>query len=89
VSSSAVRTVVTQTVAAADRGKPVIDANGERIATVQRIDDGTVLVDPVPEIGPATTRALGWTDDHDDLVPLRPQSIDTVTDGTVRLESNL
>lgn len=76
-----------------DRGKPVIDANGERIATVVRIDDGSLLVDPDSEIDPTTTRALGWTDstdpEADDVVPLRRQAIETVTEDAIRLESNL
>jgi len=80
-------------VTADDHGKPVIDANGERIATVEEIDDGTPLVDPVAEINPTTTRALGWTNsngpEEDSPVPLRRQAIETVTEDAVRLEKNL
>jgi len=80
---------MTATVTGSEEGKPVIDANGEQIATVERLEDGTALVDPKSEISPATTRALGWTDHDDDLVPLRQQSIDHITDESIHLESNL
>jgi hypothetical protein len=79
-----------------DVDKPVIDANGEQIATVERMEADAALVDPDPEISPATTRALGWTDGGErhgageaGLVPLREQAVDRVTESAVHLESNL
>ncbi|MDG5778504.1 hypothetical protein VB773_11950 [Haloarculaceae archaeon H-GB2-1] len=72
----------------ADEGKPVVDSNGERIATIERVDEGVPLVDPKSEIDPTTARALGWTSDSS-LYELRHQSIGTVTDAAVHLETNL
>lgn len=79
---------MTVTVTTDEVGKPVIDANGERIGTVRRVDDGTALVEPGAEINPTVTRALGWLDEAD-VVPLREQSINRITDSTIRLRSNL
>lgn len=76
--------------------KPVIDANGEQIATVERLEADAALVDPDSEISPATTRALGWTDGGErhgageqGLVPLREHTVDRVTEEAIHLESNL
>jgi hypothetical protein len=87
---------VSQTLTETDVDKPVIDANGERIATVERLESGAALVDPDSEISPATTRALGWTDGGErhgagegGLVPLREQAVDRVTESAVHLRSNL
>lgn len=79
---------MTASVTAEEEGKPVIDANGERIGTVRRVDDGTALVEPGAEINPTVTRALGWFDEPD-VVPLREQSINTITDSVIHLRSNL
>lgn len=71
-----------------DEGKEVIDANGDRIGTVEEVDDGTALVDPVPEVSPIVVRALGWVD-KPEVYPLRNPSIDTITESTIHLRSNL
>lgn len=79
---------MTANVTTEDEGKPVIDANGERIGTVRAVDDETVLVDPVSGVDPTVTRALGWMEDAG-VLPLREQSIDTITESRIRLRSNL
>lgn len=71
-----------------DVGKDVIDANGDQIGTVETVNDGTALVSPEPEVGDIVTRALGWIDARG-LYPLREPSIETITDSTIRLRSNL
>jgi len=87
---------VSETLSETDVDKPVIDANGEQLATVERLEANAPLVDPEPEISPATERALGWSDGGErhgvgesGLVPLREQAVDHVTEAAVYLESNL
>lgn len=73
----------------AETGKPVIDSNGERIGTVERVTDGTPLVDPAPGLRPIVIRALGWKDVQADVYPIRSPTIDTVTPAAIHLRSNL
>ena len=79
---------MTANVSEEDEGKPVIDANGDRVGTVDEVEDGTALVDPAAEVDPMLTRIFGWIDDRD-VLRVSEQSIDTVTDSQVRLRSNL
>lgn len=71
-----------------DEGKPVIDANGDRIGTVTDVTDGTVLVEPVSGVNSTVSRALGRIGEPG-VLPLREQSIDSVTESQIRLRSNL
>lgn len=79
---------MTATVTVDDEGKRVIDANGDRIGTVERVRDGTALVVPRGEVNPTVTRALGWSDDPE-VVPLRPQAIASISESAIRLRANL
>lgn len=70
-------------------GKPVIDSNGERIGTVERVDEGTPLVDREPGLGQTVIQALGWKEVQADVYPIRPPTIETVTSAAIYLRSNL
>lgn len=73
---------------AEDEGKPVIDANGERIGTVSDVDDGRALVEPVPGVDPTVSRALGRIEEPG-VLPLREQSVEHISESRIRLRSNL
>lgn len=79
---------MTERVTADDRGKAVIDANGDHIGTVEDVRDGIALVDTRAAIDPTATRALGWLEESD-VAPLRTQVIDTIDDRSIHLRSNL
>ena len=71
-----------------ETGKAVIDSNGERIGTVESVNDGTAFVDPKSGLNATVTRAFGWNDDRDGY-PLREQSIESITASAIHLRSNL
>lgn len=71
-----------------EEGKAVIDANGEWIGTVRAVEDGTALVDPAGELDSIVTRALGWAGGPD-VYPLHDPTIETITESSIRLRSNL
>jgi hypothetical protein len=75
-------------VSPSDEGKPVIDANGDRLGTVERVVDGTAFVEPNDDVSTFATLVLGW-DDTDGSYPLEDLRIDTVSDDWIRLKSNL
>jgi hypothetical protein len=71
-----------------DENKPVLDANGDRLGTVDRVEDGTAFVEPSGDVPPLVGTVLGWTGD-DETFPLSNLRVDTVTDEEVHLRSNL
>lgn len=71
-----------------DAGKAVIDSNGERVATVELVCDGTPFVRPAPGTDRILTRAMGWHEGHTPH-PLKAPFIESVTGGAIYLRSNL
>lgn len=76
------------TITGDEEGKVVKDANGDRIGTVTEVDEGTMYVEPVPDVNATVRRVLGWNEESDGY-PLRDQSIATISESVVRLRSNL
>lgn len=72
----------------AEEGKDVIDANGDLLGTVKKVERGVTYVDPVEDIDETAARALAWTHDSD-VYSLGTHQIDTITDSTIILCSNL
>ncbi|AQL42140.1 hypothetical protein BV210_05175 [Halorientalis sp. IM1011] len=66
----------------------VIDANGQRIATVVRVEDGVPYVQPAETVDPTARRALHW-DGDDPPHRLMLAHVESVTSDEIRLESNL
>lgn len=75
-------------VSADEEGKPVIDSNGQSIATVVRVDDGIPYVDPESDFDSTARLALGW-EGATGQCRLLPAHIDTVTDSGIYLKANL
>lgn len=76
------------TITGDEEGKVVKDANGDHIGTVTEVDEGTMYVEPVPDVNATVRRVLGWNEESDGY-PLRDQSIATISESVVRLRSNL
>jgi hypothetical protein len=68
-----------------DRGKPVVDAEGERVGMVAKVEGNTMYVDPHPSLTDRLKARLDWGDIDDDAYPLTDESIDAITDDEVRL----
>ena len=66
----------------------VVDANGQQIATVVRVEDGVPYVQPAETVDPTARRALGW-DRDDPPHRLMLAHVESVTSDEIRLESNL
>jgi hypothetical protein len=71
-----------------DEGKRVIDANGDRLGTVERVEDGTPLVDPDEDVSTMTAVVLGWKGDEEPY-PLGSLHIESVSEEAIHLKSNL
>lgn len=71
-----------------ETGKPVIDSNGQVIATVVKVEEGVPYVDPNDDVDPTASHILGWHGD-DGIYRLKPTHVDTVTDADVQLRCNL
>ena len=74
-----------------DVGKPIIDANGDRLGCVARVEDGTAIVELTDDAPSLAVLVLGWSDRGcgDDTYPLVDAHIDAITDEGIHLESNL
>lgn len=68
-----------------DRGKPVVDAEGERVGMVAKVEGNTMYVDPHPSLTDRLKARLDWGDVDDDAYPLTDESVDAITDDEVRL----
>ncbi|WP_418285275.1 PRC-barrel domain containing protein [Halorubrum sp. DTA46] len=69
-----------------DEGKNLVNARGDEIGRVIKVQDGTAHVDPNPGLGERLIDKLGWGDrDDEDIYRLDGSHIDTVTDDEVRL----
>ena len=79
---------MTGTVSEVQIDAAVVDANGQRIATVVRVEDGLLYVEPTDSVDPTARRALGW-DRDDPPHRLMLAHVASVTSDEIRLESNL
>jgi hypothetical protein len=71
-----------------DVSKSIIDANGDRLGTVSKVEDGVALVDPAADVPPSVEVALGWMGDSGPY-PLPSASIASVTETSIHLRSSL
>lgn len=72
----------------ADAGKPVVDANGDSLGTITRVEDGCAFVDPNDDIPSLAAVVLRWGTDGDSY-PLSNRHVESVTAEGVHLKSNL
>lgn len=70
-----------------DEGKPVVDADGERIGTVVEVADGAAYVEPFLTSSQASKEKYGWADFDTEPYPLPEESVEAVTDEEVRIDN--
>jgi hypothetical protein len=72
-----------------DKGKVLIDTEGEGFGVVTDVEDNTAYVDPDPGLGEAVLAALGRADRDDDALVIEGEIIETVSDEEVRLSGDV
>ena len=77
------------TVTDEDKGKKVVNANGDVIGQVSGTRGGTAFVDPDPGVTEQIMSKLGWSDIDDDDYRLDESKIETITDDEIRLQRDL
>lgn len=72
-----------------DRGKTVVNADGDEIGIVSDVRNDMAYVDPDPGIGENIMSKLGWGSAGEDDYPLERSRIEEVTDDRIRLRRDL
>lgn len=75
----------------ADEGKFLMDVEGEQIGIVTAVDaeEQVAYVEPEPGMAEAIVQGLGYGDKDDDDIEVPADSIETVTDTELRVETDL
>ena len=81
--------MATTTITEEEKGKDVVDGNGEKIGIISGVRGGTAYVDPNPGITDRFKSMLGWDDVDSDDYPLDTSKIRTITDDEIRLEPEM
>ena len=68
-----------------DEGKDVVSSSGERVGVVAAVDDGTLHVDPDPDLTDEVKSKFGLSDSGADTYPVSREDVATVTADEVRL----
>jgi hypothetical protein len=69
-----------------DKGKPVVNSQGDKVGMITEIEHGTAHVNPDPGITDTISSKLGWgRADEDETYELEENRVDTVTDDEIRL----
>ncbi|MFC4245848.1 PRC-barrel domain-containing protein [Natribaculum luteum] len=71
-----------------DVGKPVVNANGERIGTVATVEGDAVRVDPDTGLTETIKAALGWSKPSTRSYVLDEDAVERVTNDEVRLKGS-
>lgn len=74
-----------------DEGKFLMDIEAEQIGIITEVDphEQVAYVEPDPDIGEAVLQGLGFGDADDDDIEVPADSIVTVTDSEVRVDTDL
>jgi hypothetical protein len=70
-------------------GTDVVDADGNKVGIVSRVEHGTAYVDPDPGLTDKILARLGWEDADEEDYPLQESAVATVTDDEIRLRGDL
>jgi hypothetical protein len=75
----------------ADEGKFLMDAEGEEIGIVTKVDakEQIAYVEPDPSIGEAVIQGFGYGDSDEDDIEVQADSVATVTDTELRVSIDL
>jgi hypothetical protein len=69
-----------------DEGKPVRNADGEKVGQVMAVEHGRAYVEPEPGLTDSIRAKLGWGETTEDTYELTSNSIATITEEEIRLE---
>ncbi|RKD98233.1 hypothetical protein [Halopiger aswanensis] len=72
-----------------DRGKPVENANGDRVGTIETVEDDIAYVRPNADAVDSIKSSIGWESRADEPLPLDHEAVAEVTDDAIRLEGSL
>ncbi|AEH36802.1 hypothetical protein [Halopiger xanaduensis] len=72
-----------------DRGKPVENANGDRVGTIETVEGDVAHVRPNADAVDSIKSSIGWESRADETLPLTRDRVADVTDDAVRLEGEL
>jgi len=70
-----------------DEGKKVMTADGEMIGTVERIRGDEAHVRPDTGLSQSVRETLGWTDESEEMYPLRHESVEQIAGDEIHLKS--
>jgi hypothetical protein len=73
-----------RTVTAADEGKDVRTAEGERVGRIVAVHDGLLYLDVEADLAESVASRFDW-ENHDEAVPIELERVDRVTDEAVYL----
>lgn len=68
-----------------DEGKKVVNATGEDIGMVKKVQGDRAHVDPSPGLTDAIRSKLGWTEAGDDDYVLESDRVEMIDEDTIRL----
>ncbi len=68
-----------------DEGKPVVNADGEKVGIVKSVEGGTAYVDPDPNIADTFKSAMGWGDSGEDTYALKENNVEAITDREIQV----
>jgi hypothetical protein len=78
-----------QSITESEKGKRVVDADGNKIGIVTGVRGGTAFVDPDPGLTDTIMSKLGWENVAEDDYPLDESRIEMITDDEIHLRRNL
>jgi hypothetical protein len=77
------------TITGEDKGKVLVDTEGEEFGVVTDVEDNVAYVDPDPGIGEAVLAVLGRADRDDDALVVEGEIVETVTEEEIRLSGDV
>ena len=72
-----------------EKGKRVVNSDGDTIGIVSGVRSNTAYVDPEPGLTDKLRARLGWEQIKEDDYPLDETKVATITDDEIRLRSDL
>jgi sporulation protein YlmC with PRC-barrel domain len=69
-----------------DKGKSVINQDGDTIGRVMDVENGTAHVDPDPGLADTIMSKLGWSDKDTDTYRLESKRVESVTEDEIRVD---
>lgn len=72
-----------------DEGKKVVDASGQTLGLVTKVEQGTAYVDPDPGVAETVKAELGWGDADRDEYTVHQDAVASRRDDELRLRGEL